>query len=306
MRKPSDLGFDDARFALPDLILNRHIVEARSKAEGTLFELPAIGLREERDEARRTITERCEQAAALMAHDRAGVVWCHLNAEGDLLERLIPDAEQISGSDSLERKEELLTAFSHGEVRVLVTKPKIGAWGLNWQHAHHMTFFPSHSYEQYYQAVRRMWRFGQKHPVTVDIVATEGSKNALDNLQRKATQADEMFAALVAAHAGRRARRAPAPSTSRGWRSRHGWQHDVLDQSVTDRYAIYNGRLHGGHAGAAEGIGRTCRSTRRRSPGCTSTAAASATCRTAATTASSWRTTAWWSKRWRGSRCRAA
>jgi len=163
-----------------------------------LFELPAVGLREEREEARRTITERCEQAAELMEHDRAGVVWCHLNAEGDLLEKLIPDAVQVSGSDSVEAKEEALAAFSHGEIRVLVTKPKIGAWGLNWQHANHMTFFPSHSYEQYYQAVRRMWRFGQTRPVTVDIVATEGGKHALENLQRKADQADKMFVSLVA------------------------------------------------------------------------------------------------------------
>jgi hypothetical protein len=103
----------------------------------------------------------------------------------------------VKGSDSVERKEELLTAFSHGQLRVLVTKPKIGAWGLNWQHAAHMTFFPSHSYEQYYQAVRRMWRFGQKRQVVVDVVATEGSKTALANLQRKSDQADRMFAALV-------------------------------------------------------------------------------------------------------------
>jgi len=125
-------------------------------------------------------------------------VWCHLNDEGRHLAKLIPDAEEISGSDTLERKEELLTAFSHGGVRVLVTKPKIGAWGLNWQHAAHMVIFPSHSYEQYYQAVRRSWRFGQSRPVVVDIVATEGSKTALDNLQRKAAQADRMFDALVA------------------------------------------------------------------------------------------------------------
>lgn len=197
LRKPSDLGFDDAGFDLPDLIHDQHIVQAREKAEGTLFELPAVGLREEREEARRTIHERCERAAELMEHDRAGVVWCHLNAEGDLLERLIPDAVQVKGSDSIEAKEEALNAFSHGRVRVLVTKPKIGAWGLNWQHANHMTFFPSHSYEQYYQAVRRMWRFGQQRPVTVDIVATEGGKHALENLQRKADQADRMFVSLV-------------------------------------------------------------------------------------------------------------
>ena len=197
LRKPSDLGFEDADFLLPDLIHREHIVEARTRPEGTLFDLPAIGLREERDEQRRTIAERCETAASLVDHGEPAVVWCHLNEEGDRLARLIPDAEQVKGSDSLERKEELLTAFSHGQLRVLVTKPKIGAWGLNWQHAAHMTFFPSHSYEQYYQAVRRMWRFGQKRQVVVDIVATEGSKTALANLKRKSDQADRMFAALV-------------------------------------------------------------------------------------------------------------
>jgi hypothetical protein len=192
------MGFDDDGFILPPLLHEQHIVTARNKAEGTLFELPAIGLQEEREESRRTIHERCECAAELMAHDRAGVVWCHLNDEGDLLERLIPDAVQVKGSDSLEAKEERLAAFGRGEVRVLVTKPKIGAWGLNWQHASHMTFFPSHSYEQYYQAVRRMWRFGQTQPVQVDIVSTEGGREALANLQRKADQADRMFVSLVA------------------------------------------------------------------------------------------------------------
>ena len=197
LRKPSDLGFDDADFELLPLEHREHLVKARTKAEGTLFELEAIGLREEREEQRRTIAERCEQAAALVDHDQPAVVWCHLNDEGDRLVKLIPDAEQVKGSDSVERKEELLTAFSRGDLRVLVTKPKIGAWGLNWQHAAHMTFFPSHSYEQYYQAVRRMWRFGQTRPVVVDIVTTEGSKAALANLRRKADQADRMFEALV-------------------------------------------------------------------------------------------------------------
>ena len=113
------------------------------------------------------------------------------------MERLIPDAVQVSGADDPDRKEEALIAFTRGEVRVLVTKPKIGAWGLNWHHCNRMSFFPSHSYEQYYQAVRRSWRFGQKRPVIVDIVTTEGGRHALDNLQRKADQADRMFDALV-------------------------------------------------------------------------------------------------------------
>jgi hypothetical protein len=199
MRKPSDRGFDDDGDILPDLIHREHVVEPRNAREGTLFaDLPAVGLDEEREEQRRTLTERCEQVAALVAHDRPAVVWCHLNDEGDRLARLIPDAVQVKGSDSLEAKEEALVAFSRGEVRVLVTKPKIGAWGLNWQHANHMTFFPSHSYEQYYQAVRRMWRFGQTRPVTVDIVTTPGGHEALANLQRKANQADRMFTSLVA------------------------------------------------------------------------------------------------------------
>ncbi len=98
---------------------------------------------------------------------------------------------------SSDAKEEKLHAFSDGTIRCLVTKPRIGAYGLNWQHCHRMTYFPSHSYEQYYQAVRRMWRFGQTEPVTVDVITTEGGSRVLANLQRKAAQADAMFTALV-------------------------------------------------------------------------------------------------------------
>lgn len=125
------------------------------------------------------------------------LVWCHLNDEGDALEQLIPDAVQVSGSDSDDRKEDRLEAFALGKARVLITKPKIGAWGLNFQHCNHVTFFPSHSFEQYYQAVRRCWRFGQKRAVRVDIVTTEGERGVMRNLQRKAEQADSMFSRLV-------------------------------------------------------------------------------------------------------------
>ena len=197
VRRPSDLGFDDDGFILPELRHRQHIVEASTRPEGTLFDLPAIGIHEEREEQRRTIGERCERVVDLLADAESAVAWCHLNAEGDRLAKTIPGAVQVSGSDDSDAKEEALLAFSRGDIRVLVTKPKIGAWGLNWQHAHRMTFFPSHSYEQYYQAVRRMWRFGQTSPVTVDIVTTEGGRNALENLQRKADQADRMFDALV-------------------------------------------------------------------------------------------------------------
>jgi hypothetical protein len=199
MRKPSDMGFADAAFVLPALTEHEHIVEARTAPDGMLFSLPAVGMREQREERQRTLTERCEKLAALVATTQPALVWCHLNPEGDLLERLIPDAAQVSGADSDEAKEEKFTAFSRGEIRVLVTKPKIGAWGLNFQHCAHVAMFPSHSYEQYYQGIRRCWRFGQQRPVVVDIVTTEGETRVLANLHRKAGQADRMFTRLVAA-----------------------------------------------------------------------------------------------------------
>jgi hypothetical protein len=135
-----------------------------------LFTFPAVGLREEREERRRTLDERCELAANLVDHDRPAIVWCHLNVEGDQLEKAIPGCVQVKGATSDEAKEEAYYAFSSGAVRVLVIKPKIGAFGLNWQHCNHVVTFATHSYEQYYQAVRRCWRFGQDKPVKVDII----------------------------------------------------------------------------------------------------------------------------------------
>jgi hypothetical protein len=198
MRRPSDLGYDDARFRLPALVTRQTIVTASRPADGHLFDVPATGLREEREENRRTLTERCEAAAAALVDADHAVAWCHLNDESALLARLIPGAVEVSGSDSPDEKEAKLAAFTTGDTRVLVTKPSIGAWGLNWQHCHRMTYFPSHSYEQWYQSVRRCWRFGQTRNVTVDVVATEGGRNVLANLERKAAQADAMFTALVA------------------------------------------------------------------------------------------------------------
>jgi hypothetical protein len=199
IRRPSDLGFDDTRFVLPELREVEHVVESETCAEGMLFALPAVGLDEQREERRRTMKERCSRVADLVnPTGRPALVWCHLNDEGDQLEDMIPDAIQVSGADSDDKKEGKLLDFAEGRARVLITKPKIGAWGLNYQHCNHVTFFPSHSFEQYYQGVRRCWRFGQERPVTVDIVTTEGERGVLRNLQRKAEQADKMFSNLVA------------------------------------------------------------------------------------------------------------
>lgn len=198
LRKPSDLGYADDGFALPPLEYRRHVVEASVPREGTLFDVPAAGLHEERAEMRRTIAERCEKAAGLLAGTEPGIAWCHLNAEADLLERLIPGAVQVAGSDSPDEKEAKLSAFTRGEIRVLVTKPRIGAWGLNWQHCHRMTYFADYSFESFYQAVRRCWRFGQQSPVTVDLITTPGGLNALKAMEAKSARADQMFSGLTA------------------------------------------------------------------------------------------------------------
>jgi superfamily II DNA or RNA helicase len=199
MRKPSDLGFDDGPFNLPKLTVNSSIVKANTLAPGMLFEMPAQDLREQRDELKRTVHERCEKVAAIInAHDRPAVAWCHLNQEGHMLEKMIKGAVEIEGADSEEKKEDIFSRFAKGAIRVVVTKPKIAGFGLNWQHCSDVAYFPSHSYEQYYQAVRRSWRFGQKRTVHVSLISTEGQAEVLGNLQRKADAAGQMFDQLVA------------------------------------------------------------------------------------------------------------
>jgi hypothetical protein len=198
VRKPSDLGFDDGKFILPNLVERDHVVKTNKIRDGFLFDLPAIGLWEQREERRRTIKERCELAAQLAQGHDASILWCHLNDEGELLESLLPGSVQVCGSQSDDEKETALMSFLSGEKAILITKPMCAGFGLNLQRCAHMTFFPSHSYEQYYQSVRRCWRFGQTRPVTVDIVTTEGERRVMSNLKHKADSADIMFSNLVA------------------------------------------------------------------------------------------------------------
>jgi hypothetical protein len=198
-RKPSDLGFDDGPFVLPPLETREHVVPSAWCRPGTMFPMPARNLQEQREERRRTLVPRCELAASLVnGTGEPAVAWCHLIDEGDLLTKLIPDALQVKGGDPDEHKEEAFAAFAAGQVRVLVTKPEIGGFGLNWQHCGHQTFFPSHSFERYYQAVRRSWRFGRVGPVRVDLVTSEGECEVGKNMERKARQAERMFDRLVA------------------------------------------------------------------------------------------------------------
>lgn len=198
VRMPSDMGYNDGGFKLPPLKENEHVVKAAKPREGFLFSIPAIGLDEEREERRRTLVERCEMAAALVnGTGQPAVCWGHLNDEADLMAKLIPDSVQVSGKDSDDSKEEKFEAFARGQVRVMVTKPIIGAWGLNWQHCAHTTAFAGHSFEQYYQSIRRFWRYGQKQEVVVDHILSDGEHRVLQNLHRKAEQANRLFSELT-------------------------------------------------------------------------------------------------------------
>lgn len=196
VRYPSDLGFPDDGYRLPELRMVPHIVPGGLPRKG-LLPRRATTLDEQRAERKVTLRPRCEKVAEVVPAKRPCVVWCHLNSEGDLLEELVPDAVQVSGSDRDEEKEERFLAFADGQIRVLVTKPKIGGFGLNWQHCSDMTFFPSHSYEQFYQSVRRCWRFGQKRDVTAHLVTSEGEVSVTKNMQRKEAQVRELYDSLV-------------------------------------------------------------------------------------------------------------
>lgn len=197
LRKPSDMGFEDGLFKLPELIENQTVIENQKPFPGELFIREAVGLKEQREEMKRTLKERCEKVSEIVSNNSISIIWCHLNAEGDLLEKIITDAIQVSGSDTDDKKENKLAEFTNGNIKVLITKPKIAGFGLNWQHCNHMTFFPSHSFEQYYQSIRRCWRFGQKNSVIVDIITTKGGLSILSNLRKKAKKADEMFNQLT-------------------------------------------------------------------------------------------------------------
>lgn len=198
VRRPSDMGYPDGDFILPAKTIRNHIVTCDYPLDGFLFTVPAMTLTDQRAERRKTLAKRCEMVADLVSRTgKPAVCWCHLNAEGEMLEKLIPDAVQVKGSDSDDHKEDALASFASGDLRVLVTKPSIAGFGMNWQHCAHQTFFPSHSFEEWYQAVRRSWRFGQKNPVVIDVVSSEGESAVIDNLTRKADAAEAMFEAVV-------------------------------------------------------------------------------------------------------------
>lgn len=198
VRRPEDIGFDGSDYVLPKLTTVEHIVTSSGPNPGFLIDMPAVGLEEQRAERRRTIKERCEMVASLISDTgKPAIAWCHLNEEGNTITKMIPGAVEVCGADSDDFKEETFEAFCAGQVRVIVTKPSIAGMGLNFQHCAHQTFFPSHSFEQWYQSIRRSWRFGQKNPVKIDVISSAGESGVLNNMKRKADQADAMFAKMV-------------------------------------------------------------------------------------------------------------
>ena len=199
LRTPADIGGDREGFDLPPLEVHERIIQSGIQSEGQLFALPARSLNEQRRARRATAADR-GAAVAELVNTTPGpwVVWCELNAEGDALTKAIDGAIQVAGSDSPEVKSERLGMFASGDARVLVTKPKIAGFGMNWQHCHQMAFVGlSHSWEQYYQAIRRCWRFGQLSPVEVFVFSTDVELAVLENIKRKQDQADDMASKMV-------------------------------------------------------------------------------------------------------------
>jgi hypothetical protein len=197
VRKPSDLGFDDGAYNLPALTLHEHTVESINTGAG-LFALEAASLSERREARRDSIADRVSACVEMVNSDpQPWVVWCDLNAESDLLTAGIDGAIEVRGSQDVDEKESALDAFAHGRSRVIVTKPSIAGWGLNWQHCARMAFVGvTDSWESYYQAVRRCWRFGQNRQVQVHIFASDREGSIVANLKRKEQDAQAMAAAL--------------------------------------------------------------------------------------------------------------
>ena len=200
VKMPSDLGFSDEKYILPELIVNTHTIKNNSLLEIDgqieMFNRHAKGFNEVRKEVKQNIKERCIKAVKL-ASGKTSVYWCNRNEESKLLKELDPEAVEIIGSQSMEKKEEILLAFAQGKIKRIITKAKMTGMGLNWQHCNHSVFFPTYSYEQYYQAIRRFWRFGQQNNVTIDMVISDGQSRVLESLQKKTQKAIQLHTNLT-------------------------------------------------------------------------------------------------------------
>lgn len=202
VKMPSDIGFSNDRYILPELIVNKHIVENQSlidvNGQVQMFTPIAKSMTEVRHEQKQTINDRSEKAVGL-AEGKTSVYWVNFNEESSLINELDSDAVEIRGSMSIDKKEDILINFAKGNIDRIITKAKMTGMGLNWQHCNHSTFFPTWSYEQYYQAIRRFWRFGQKNDVTIDMVISDGQTRVIEALEQKTQKAIELHKNLTQA-----------------------------------------------------------------------------------------------------------
>lgn len=200
-KKPSDIGFNDDLYILPDLYENIHIVDNANpltiNGQTSMFNRPAVNFAEIKQEVRGTLTKRCEMAYNISSKNDVSVYWCNLNDESSLLRHLDSQAVEILGSMNIDKKEDILLNFADGNIKKIITKSSITAFGLNWQHCNHTIYFPTFSYEQYYQSIRRFWRFGQKQEVNVDLIISDGQQRILDSLLIKKDKAIKMFENLI-------------------------------------------------------------------------------------------------------------
>lgn len=203
---PSDIGGDDDGYILPEIEKRTHLVHADRMVgieEGMLFRIPEMNATSFHKEKRLTLRQRCERAAELAAHGKPVTVWCETNEESELLTALIDGAVEVHGAQSAEEKERRLLGFANGDFRVIVTKPKLAGFGVNWQHCAHAIFASiSFSYEQHYQAVRRSYRFGQKDVVRNDVVMSDTEASIWDIVQRKSADHDRMKREMAAVMKG--------------------------------------------------------------------------------------------------------
>ena len=198
VRKPSDLGYEDSGYTLPKLVFMPNILDAKVH-DFELVPTAAETLQERREARKEGLSDRVNATAALVNNsDEQWIVWCDYNDESEALRKAIPDGTEVKGSDAVEYKENAAMGFTNGEVRCLISKPSIFGFGSNWQNCHNVIFCGlSDSYEKFYQAVRRCWRYGQKNDVNVYIFISQREINVLDNIKRKQDQMDEMISKMV-------------------------------------------------------------------------------------------------------------
>jgi len=198
LRSPSDLGFDGSEYDLPAIEYHNYVIETEPE-NGVLFVEPAQSLLD-RNRARKTsIKSRCAKAAEIVNElNEPAVIWCHLNDESALLTSLINDAVEVKGGDKDDHKSTSMLKFSDGEIKALVTKPKIAGFGMNWQSSRHCVFVGlSDSWESFYQAIRRQWRFGQTKTVHVHIISADTEGAVVENIRRKDRQHEDMAVAMM-------------------------------------------------------------------------------------------------------------